>query len=472
MTLSRRALLLSAMALGATRARAATGHDADIIVVGAGLAGLAAALALEEAGAKVLVVEGQRRIGGKMLSFRDVPGVPEAGGQSIGPGYGRLINAARRFGVELDNVLGGPPERREVELVLDGTVVRKADWPSSPRNPFPEGARGTMPWSFVGPVMERANPLQQLDDWYGPANAQHDVSMHAFLTRAGVSEAAIALAYDTNCAYGTSAHDISALQMCYSEFWARLQRQIRPAAVYKARGGNQRIPEAMAGALKTGVELGATVVAVEADATGASVQIADGRRLRARGVILALPFSTLRQIAITPRLTGVQAEAVKTLPHQAIVQFALLAKRPFWREDGLAPAMWCEGLLARVFPHYAEGADPVSFLVTAYGHKASALDRLGRDAAARTIIAEFERARPSARGQLEVVGHHSWGLDPYAAGDWAVFAPGTVTRFLPAMSMPAGRLHFCGEQTALANRGMEGAMESGERAALETLDYL
>jgi monoamine oxidase len=40
------------------------------------------------------------------------------------------------------------------------------------------------------------------------------------------------------------------------------------------------------------------------------------------------------------------------------------------------------------------------------------------------------------------------------------------------MFAPHGRLHFCGEQTALANRGMEGAMESGERAAIEAMDHL
>ena len=76
-------------------------------------------------------------------------------------------------------------------------------------------------------------------------------------------------------------------------------------------------------------------------------------------------------------------------------------------------------------------------------------------------------SRSAARGQLRVAAHHSWALDPHAAGDWAYFAPGTVTRFMPAMFQPHGRVHFCGEQTSVGSRGMEGAMESGERAALE-----
>ena len=67
---------------------------------------------------------------------------------------------------------------------------------------------------------------------------------------------------------------------------------------------------------------------------------------------------------------------------------------------------------------------------------------------------------------------HSWATDRHSAGDWAVYQPGQVTAFGNHTSTAAGRLHFCGEHTARANRGMEGAMESGERAAIEVLEQL
>ena len=159
------------------------------------------------------------------------------------------------------------------------------------------------------------------------------------------------------------------------------------------------------------------------------------------------------------------------MPYQQSTQVALLAKRPFWKDDGLSTSMWTDSLLARTFAHH-EGDEVVSILVTAYGSKASQLDRLGREGAMRRVITEFEAARPAARGQLQAVAWHSWGLDRDAGGSWAVFAPGTVTRFLPAMSAPHGRVHFCGEHTALTARGMEGAMESGQRAAMEALRQL
>ena len=77
--------------------------------------------------------------------------------------------------------------------------------------------------------------------------------------------------------------------------------------------------------------------------------------------------------------------------------------------------------------------------------------------------------RPAARGQLDYIGRRSWAADSFAGGGWAYFRPGQVTRFGSSMSAPHGRIHFCGEHLARIDRGMEGAMESGERAAEEII---
>ena len=74
-----------------------------------------------------------------------------------------------------------------------------------------------------------------------------------------------------------------------------------------------------------------------------------------------------------------------------------------------------------------------------------------------------------AKGKLKVADFKSWYNDPFSCGDWAVWQPGQIKEFIQSLSKPIGRIHFCGEHTALSNRGMEGAMESGERAAQEVL---
>ncbi len=88
------------------------------------------------------------------------------------------------------------------------------------------------------------------------------------------------------------------------------------------------------------------------------------------------------------------------------------------------------------------------------------------------MIAEIERLRPSAKGKLEVKGFKSWGTDPFSCGDWAIWQPGQVKEFITEIAKPHGNIHFCGEHTARSNRGMEGAMESGERAAQEVLQSI
>jgi monoamine oxidase len=106
-----------------------------------------------------------------------------------------------------------------------------------------------------------------------------------------------------------------------------------------------------------------------------------------------------------------------------------------------------------------------SFTAWLMGDMAAELDHLPPDEIGRLVIADIERIRPAARGRLELLGVHSWGADPHAAGAWAYFRPGQVGRFAAGMGAPHGRIHFCGEQLAVSARGMEGAMESAERAA-------
>ena len=83
------------------------------------------------------------------------------------------------------------------------------------------------------------------------------------------------------------------------------------------------------------------------------------------------------------------------------------------------------------------------------------------------VPAELERLRPAAKGALEVAKVRSWATDPYAGGVWSHFRPGQVTAFVNDLAKPHERLFFCGEHTATGSRGMEAALESAERAAIE-----
>ncbi|HWJ05615.1 MAG TPA: FAD-dependent oxidoreductase [Steroidobacteraceae bacterium] len=439
---------------------------ADVIVVGAGLSGLMAAFELERAGCRVVVLEARNRVGGKILTFSGTQGAPEAGGNIIYGDYRRLLEIANTLGVVLEDQVPRLARHVGYTLVLDGQPISRKDWPNSPRNPFPPALREMMPWQYVPMLTSQENPLRSTAGWYAPDKARLDVSMRDFLRAQGATDAIIDLAYDTIPTYGMNAKDVSALLMAYVSAYTSTQKNARPV-MYQARGGNQRIPEAMAGRLRSEVRFGQAAKAIRATDAGVEVHTTDGARYAAKACVCALPFATLREVDLEPSLTGAQARAVRTLPHQAIHQVALHVTRPFWETDGMEPSMWTDSHLGRVSAiyHGADADEVSSLVVSAFGPAALHLDRLGQEAVARHVVAEIERMRPAAKGTLTVTAQHSWTKDRYAGGAWAYFHPGTVTKFLPAMNAPSGRVHFCGEQTALASRGMEGALESGERAA-------
>ena len=185
-----------------------------------------------------------------------------------------------------------------------------------------------------------------------------------------------------------------------------------------------------------------------------------------------MPPPALRRIPIEPKLPPLQADAIATLPSQPLTQVYLAPRSRFWEQDGYAASLFTDtraGMLAAA-RNRDDPAEVTSLTAWITGDNAAALDRLPADDAGRSVIAAIETLRPSAKGQLELIGMHSWGADAYARGAWAYFRPGQVTRFAAVLGRAHGRLRFCGEHLATASRGMEGAMESAEEAAAAILE--
>jgi monoamine oxidase len=266
---------------------------------------------------------------------------------------------------------------------------------------------------------------------------------------------------------------VSALVMLFRAAFSQAQRELAPTGSlgFTVEQGVARVPNAMAAVLATPVELDAEVTAIASEDDGARVTLTDGRKIVARRVLCALPFSVLRRVAIDPPLTGAQGEAVRELPHQAVTQVYLAPKRAFWDDDGHSPSLFTDtvaGMIAAV----RSGADPASISHLSAWVIGPHAERLAGSSDAeigRAVIAAIEGFRPAAAGQLELIGLKDWGSDPHAGGAWAYFRPGQVGRFAARMGRRHGRIHFCGEHLARTARGLEGALESAEAAAAEIM---
>ena len=467
-----------------------TVHRCEAVVIGAGLAGLNAAVHLQDAGVDVRVLEAQDRVGGRVRSMRELGGNLEAGGTYIGAAYRRVIAAASRHDVRLIDVTPSLKFFREQDLVLDGEIIRQSEWPAHPANPFPDPDKALMPWTLGRILTARRNPLEEPRNWLDPDHALHDVSMYAWMRSLGLDDETIRLGYGINVSYGEDAHDISALQLLFRAAFSKAQRSTsatagglpggesapsrspvtssKGASGYTAADGVQRIPEAMADSLNHPVHYGRSARRIEDDGRQVTVRCEGGAEYRAAHAVCALPFTVLRRISFDPPLHGPQREAVAKLPSQSMTQLYFAHKSEFWEADEYAPSLFTD-TPAGMFSAIRNGSDPeeiTGFSAWVMGRNAARLDTLPPETAGARVIEEIEAVRPAARDQLEFIGRQCWGADPFARGAWAYFRPGQITRFAAAMGAPHGRVRFCGEQLAVTNRGMEGAMESGERAAM------
>ncbi|MEM1230392.1 MAG: NAD(P)/FAD-dependent oxidoreductase [Pseudomonadota bacterium] len=447
----------------------------DVIVIGAGLSGLHAARILEEQGLKVLTLEGRNRIGGRVYTLMDIPGKPEAAGEVIGANYARMIDTANTLKLPLINpqLLGSSAEKY---FRIRGTDLRKDDWASSKLNPLSGEDREVLPDRMLFSLSHKNNPLsdQPLDAWIKPEFARFDIPQSRYLREAlGFNDETIRLmnvTIHTDHMDNTSAlHELR--RYAVGEFNNKRAKANpdRPPWM-QIEGGNSRLPAAMAESLANGVELNKTVYAFDDAGDAVTVHCMDGTRYRARQVICTMPQSVMRHVKFFPRLDPRMAAAVDEIDYGISIQVHFLLKAPFWERDGLPPSIWSDESFERfAVLNRGEGGTPSSAIAFINGNEAYKYDFMTDDQVAAFTLRELERVRPALKGALEPVMVQSCHRDVHGAGDWVFWRPGQVSRYAAHMRESHGNIHFAGEHTALLERGMEGAFESGERAALDAL---
>lgn len=462
------------------RGAGAAAEQRDVVIIGAGLAGLYATRVLREAGVNALLLEASHRPGGRVHTVETSDGQIEMGASQVGPGYARVRDVARKLELPLEP---GAHLYAPYSFVVDNRLVSAEDWPASPANQLRGAERERLPHTLRAMYLEERNPFSTIDGWLQPEAAKHDISLFEWLRREGASDEAIRL-IDTGLV-DPGVLGVSTLTLLQESGRSMLEMkellqqpgsenmdvyQLFAKASSHFGGGMRRLPCAMAESLGDNVRFGMPVKAIDMDASGVDVRCAGGQRFRAKAVISAVPFTTLRSVKINPAPPGEQGMAIHTMPYGRQSQVWLRVKgTPYWESDGIDASMWTNGpiTLIRQEIGYDGSRELVSAL--AIGKHATRLDNMPASDRGQFVLDFLAKIRPSTAGRLEVVLTQSWQEEPYVAGVRHSYAPGQAARFRDVIVAPHDRLHFAGEHTRRLEVGMESAMESGERAALEVL---
>ncbi len=452
-----------------------TQFDHDVIVVGAGLAGLNAALTLSDAGADVQVLEGSDRVGGRVWTRDFGRGPEEVGCTTYGPTHKRALALIDRF--ELDtNVFTA---KVEFAYSVNGVLCGPDDWETSAGNQLVGDEREILPSRIDNYYMQVYLPFDGLEDWLDPKYSEYDIPFGEFLRSHGVSAEAQRLV--NMCINTNDIETVTALSLFRDAIKWREVGYTDPKnfnqygdAQYQPRylvDGGQRLPEAMADALSRPVAFGKQVCAVDYDGGAATVACVDGTQYRARRAIVAVPMTTLRYIDFSPPLPPLLHEAAQRASGSGNTGFVLRITHPYWEDDGLPPSIWSDTIFERVLVSERPEGGELRGRVWINGDNADRVDRLGAQAVPM-LLETMARLRPSTKGNIEVIGHVSWGSDPLIGGEKHVLAPGDVTRYGKIVSQPVGPVHWAGEHHKSRDQGAEAALESGVRAAGEVLEVL
>jgi monoamine oxidase len=416
----------------------------DVVVIGAGFAGLVAARELGRAGLGVLVLEARDRVGGRTWTDRRLGHDLELGGTWVHwvqphawaemTRYGREIT--RSPAVEEAYWLGadGAPRAGTLDefmaLIADGQQAIVDDVRAAiPRGIDPTA--GEIAGLDALSIQDRFDALG-LDDEARSANeAVWTGHVNAPLDQVGLSSA-------LRWAAAAGGH------------WELMHEA---SATYRVVGGMSGFTAAIAADVAGEIRLGTTVTRVVQTADGAAVTCADGTLVRARRVISTLPVNGIAGIEWDPGLPGAwQRASAETVASQGV--------KVWVKASGRVPRFFA----------YASQRHPISVLKTEFADDATVLVGFGPDHTQLdvTSVAGVQAAVDALRPGLEVVevAAHDWMKDPLSRTTWMTHRPGQLTRDLAGLQQPAGVVHFASSDNASLWGGfVDGAVESGLREA-------
>lgn len=439
-----------------------------MLVVGAGLAGLAAAHRLKDAGKRVIVIEASGIPGGRVRTLRgyfDGGLYPELGPNRISDTHVYMLSWLSEFNLSL---AAFQPDTAAPVLVLNGVRAR-ADSEADRERLAPDLNADEKRLTPAGLLLKYISGLPDdlgsaEFDASDPRWATFDrVTWPDWLSQRGASKGAIQLMM-----LGGDSSSFSALFMLQQIMLHRTQR-----SYLKIEGGMDRLPLAIAAGLKSEIRYNCALTGLDtAGGTLRATYRRGGREevVTADRAVLAIPFSTLRHVAIDPPFSDTKRAAISGLLYHEATRYLFQTRTRFWRPEGLSGGGRTNGPADIWDTSFGQpGTRGILAMTTGNPQIEQSLAAMSSSERIAYGVALTGAAYPQLERELQKTYIQRWVDEPYAKGAFTVFRPGQMTGWSAAMARAENRVHFAGEHTSPYTGWMEGALMSGERAAQEIL---
>jgi monoamine oxidase len=450
-----------------------TARPKTVVIVGAGMAGLVAAYELLRAGHNPVVLEARPRPGGRVHTLREpfLPGLwGEAGAMRIPKSHDLTLAYVEKWGLSVSPFTMGNPK---AYLHLQGRSMRFEEVAADPSR-VAEGFAAHEAGKTCDSLWQEAlapfaaRLAQKGPDPWAEIVAEYDgYSTREFLESRGWSEAAIEL-------FGLLQNQEALMN---SSFLELLREELGECYTNMVQidGGMDRLPGAFLPDLRRHVRFGAKMLALDQTETGVTVHYQASclprASITADYAIVTVPFPVLRHVEFVKPLSAGKRRAIRQLRYDASAKIFFQCRRRFWEEDdGIVGGGSVTDLPVRnvYYPeHGRETGRGVLLASYTWSEDAQRWGSLPEEARIAQALENVSCIHPQVTDEFEAGASKMWHDDEFAGGAFALFDPGQQTLLHRHIVAPEGRIHFAGEHASLHHAWIQGAIESGLRAAYD-----
>jgi len=442
-----------------------------VIIVGAGLAGLSAGFELKKAGHNPIILEVQQRVGGRVYTLRDpfTEGLyAEVGAMRIPRAHSLTMEYISKFGLKTSDFTMDNPN---AYYYISGNKIRAIDANANPSRLGFEVNENEVGKTSNQLYMEAIQPLMDLlekngDSAWDEIVAKYDEhSTREFLELQGWSEGMIEM-------FGLLANQESVMNSSFLELFREDSGNYYTNMV-EIDGGTDRLPYAFLPELKDNIRFGAKMTAMDQSPDDVTIhyQTPAGKFSETGDyAIVTVPFPVLRHVEVLKPFSRAKNRAIRQLHYDASAKILFQCKRRFWEEDeGIFGGGTMTDLPIRnlYYPdHGRETGRGVILASYTWSEDAQRWGSLKPDDRIVQALDDVAEIHPQITQEFEVGTSWMWHDDEFAGGAFALFDPGQQTLLHEEIVKPEGRIHFAGEHASLYHAWIQGAFESGLRAAI------